>query len=346
MMKVKLLFLIMCALSSINVQAAKDDSLPIVAFWFNGGWGHYDPQAIAYLDEVIIFAVAPQPKTGEINIVSVDQQTGNVNYRRKSGIGLTTEMINTLVTDAKKHKVKTTLGINAMGKKEVNFNQLVRNNKHTEFAKNIRDLCLKHGISGVDVDYEHPANDEDVALLAKLFTALNNELKPEGITVSGAFGVKRKFSRKFLEMHHGLLDQINIMNYTNSTEQFKTGLSALVNDHKVPKEKIYGGFGFYAKEINKREGKERASVDYRDLINTVTVTGKEEVFKMPAADDPNYTMTLKYNNSDKSVAEKFEFLKANGYGGAMIWALNHDVPVSDPRSRIRFFRNLAGKRIL
>ncbi len=345
-MKTKLGLIVLSLLLSFHALAVKKDSLPIMAFWFNGGWEHYDPQAMKYLDEVVIFAVAPEPDSGKINIVSVDDKTGNVTYRRNSGAGLTTEMINKLVSDANKHKVKTTLGINGMGKKEKYFNQLVRNNKQDIFAEHIRDLCLKHGIGGVDVDYEHASNDEDIVLLAKIYTALNKALKPEGILISGAFGVKRKHARKFLEQHHDLLDQINVMNYTTTTEQFKKGLSSLVKEHKVPKEKIYGGFAFYGKEVAIRKGSKRASVDYRDLVNMIEVTDEEDIFKVPAADDPKYLMTLKYNNSNKSVQDKMQFLKDNGYGGAMIWALNHDVPVADPRSRLRYFRSVAGERVL
>ncbi|WP_068545165.1 glycoside hydrolase family 18 protein [Thalassotalea crassostreae] len=345
-MKTQVLLVLLFTLSCFNVQAKKQDSLPLTAFWFNGGWEHYEPEALEYLDEIIIFAVAPQPETGGINIISVDEKSGNVNYRRRSGIGLTTEMINTIVADAKKYKVKTTLGINGMGKKETYFNQLVRNNKQDEFAKNIRDLCIKHGIIGVDVDYEHPSSDEDVELLAKIFIALNKYLKPEGIHVSGAFGVKREHTRKFLEKYHTLLDQINIMNYTNTVAQFKSGLTDLVTKHKVPKEKVFGGFAFYGKEIKKREGTERASIDYRDLVKIIDVKDTEDMFKVPAPDDPDYLMTFKYNNSNQSVEAKMQFLKDNGYGGAMIWALNHDVSVSNPKSRIRFFRSVTGERAL
>ncbi|WP_019026108.1 glycosyl hydrolase family 18 protein [Colwellia piezophila] len=345
-MKASRLFLIAFLLSSFQVQAVKHDSFSIAAYWFNGGWDHYDAEAAKYLDEVIIFAVAPEPKTGGINIVSVDEKTANVNYRRSSGIGLTTAMINTLVADAKKYQVKTTLGINAMGKKEIYFDQLVENNKQDEFAKNIRDLCLKHGISGVDLDYEHPTSDKDVQILASIFTALNKVLKPEGITVSGAFASKKKFSLKFLEQHHGLLDQINIMNYSKKPEQFIKELNTLVTKHKVPKEKLYGGIAFYAKEVARRKGRGKHEVEYRDIVSAIAVTNEEDVFKMPAADDASYMMTLKYSNNNKSLKEKIEFLKSNGFGGAIIWALNHDVAVTNPHSRVRYLRSLAGDRVL
>lgn len=345
-MKASKLFSVVFLLSSFYVQAAKDNSFSVAAYWFNGGWEHYDAETVNYLDEIIIFAVAPEPKTGNINIVSVDDKTASINYRRSSGVGLTTEMINTLVSDAKKYQVATTLGINAMGKKEIYFDQLVVNNKQDEFAKNIRELCLKHGIGGVDVDYEHPKSDKDVETLAKIFIALNKVLKPEGIRITGAFASKKKFTLKFLEQHHNLLDQINIMNYSKEADKFKSELNTLVNKHKVPKEKIYGGIAFYVKETNRRKGKGKNEVEYRDIVSAIDVTNEEEVFKMPASDDPNYMMTLKNSNNNKNLKEKIEFLKLNGFGGAIVWALNHDVPATNANSRVRYLRSLAGKRVL
>lgn len=309
--------------------------VPVTAFWFNGGWEHYDSNALKYIDEIIIFAIAPNPKTGELYIFETNKTSGEITYKRNSGAGLTTTMVKTIVKDAKQNNVKVTLGINGMGKKDKIFNELVRNNNHEVFAKNILDFCLKYQIDCVDVDYEHPGSDEDVDFLTNIFTALSNNLKPHEIEISGAFGIGREHTRKFLKQHHHLLDQINVMCYTKPVVWFEKELALLHTELGIPKHKIYGGIAFYAKDKKNKVG-----FDYRDLIKITEVNNTEDVFTIANPNNPNQILNLNYNSSEQSLIKKVEFIRNNDFGGIMIWALNHDVSTSEPNSRIKFLHSI------
>lgn len=317
-------------------QPSAKKPLDITAYWFNGGWPHYDADAMQYLNEVIIFAVAADAKDGGIKTFSTDKATGEKTFIRASTKpGLSTQMIKTLVADAKKHGVRPTLGINGMGKKEENFNQVVRNNQQGNFAKNVRDLCLKYGITGVDVDYEHASSAEDVKLLGKFYEALHKELKPHNIRLTGAFGVKKQYPKQFLKEYHHLLDQINVMSYKASFKGFVERLQGL-DEIGIPREKIWGGIAFYGKD-----GKKKYSMEYRDLIKHPEYTKPLDIYNLSHPDDPKVKLRLVSFSSDETLTKKLNYLREKGYAGVMIWALNHDIPMTDKRARLPFIHKLS-----
>ena len=47
-----------------------------MGFWWNGGWDHYDPGMMKGLDEIVVFAVAPDAASGGINTFSNDKESG------------------------------------------------------------------------------------------------------------------------------------------------------------------------------------------------------------------------------------------------------------------------------
>lgn len=337
-MKKTILFIFLLQLSLHTMSAQNSTTkkhVPITAFWFNGGWDYYDPNALKYLDEIIIFAIAPNPNTGELYTYNTNNTTGEITYQRNSGAGLTTTMVKTIVKEAKKNNVKLTIGINGMGKKEKIFNALVKNDKHDVFAQNIKDFCLKYKIDGVDVDYEHPGNENDVVYLKKIFMALSTNLKPHGIHISGAFGIQRKYGRIFLKENHNLLDQINVMCYVKPAAWFEKELNLLHTELGIPKHKIYGGVGFYGKDK-----KNKVNIVYRDLIKLTPVNNTEDIFTIPNPSKPKQTLNLLYHNSEKSLSKKVEFIRNNEFGGIMVWELSNDVPTTDPNSRIKFLRGI------
>ncbi len=317
------------------VQDAQDapkekiKKVPITAFWWNGAWDNYDGGAMQYLDEFIIFAIPPNPDTGELLVHSIDEATGEITYiKGKTQPGLTTTMVETIVADAAKYDVKLTLGINGMGRKDKYFNGLIDNGLSETFAQNVLNFCNQYNISAVDVDYEHPDDAYDIANLATLFKALGDKLHPAGKHVTGAFGASRAGTKEFLVKHHTLLDQINIMGYTNDVNTYKSLIQYLV-DNGVPKNKIYGGHAFYYQD--KKEG---VSFYHHDLVNYVDDLNEKDVITMTNPNEPYQMLTLTNNNGTASLQEKVSFIRDNGYGGVMLYHVGQDLPASDPRSKL------------
>ena len=312
--------------------------VPITAFWWNGGWAHYDPESLKHIDEIIIFAIPPNPETGELLTHNSSTAEETVYIKGKTEPGLTTTMIRTITNDAKKNNVKVTLGINGMGRKEKYFNDLVRNEKHEIFADNILSFCKKWNIDGVDIDYEHVITAEDAEFLTAIVTALGNKLHPEGFHVSGAFGISRQPVLDWLKNNHQLLDQVNVMGYLNTPEWCDTYLNDLHSVYGVPSEKIFCGLGFYAK--GKDLSGKTLSYDYRDLVNMITIDNTADSFTIPHPENSGETVVLEFNNGENSLLEKVEIIRNNDLGGMMVWALNHDLPAADSNSRIKYLRGI------
>tara|TARA_B110000208_G_scaffold170579_1_gene212238 strand:- start:37927 stop:39009 length:1083 start_codon:yes stop_codon:yes gene_type:complete len=358
MIKKTFLYLAIITLIHFNTSCSKDDTtepdpiienpiededlvqthVPITAFWFNGGWEHYDPESLKHIDEIIIFAIPANPDTGDLLTHGSSTAEETVYIRGKTEPGLTTTMIRTITNDAKKNNVKVTLGINGMGRKDKQFNDLVRNEKHEIFADNILAFCKKWDIDGVDIDYEHVITTEDAGFLTAIVTALRDKLHPEGFHVSGAFGISRQPVLDWLKNNHQLLDQINVMGYLNTPDWCDSNLNDLHSVYGVPSEKIFCGLGFYAK------GKDLAgntlSYQYRDLVDMITIDNTVDSFTIPHPDNSGETVVLEFNNGETSLQEKVNIVRNNDLGGMMVWALNHDVPASESNSRIKYLRSI------
>ena len=76
--------------------------VPITAFWWNGGWDHYDSESLKHIDEIIIFAIPANPDTGDLLKHSSSTPEETVYIRGRTEPGLTTTMIRTITNDAKK----------------------------------------------------------------------------------------------------------------------------------------------------------------------------------------------------------------------------------------------------
>lgn len=324
--------------SNSNAQSFDDPDrhIPITAFWWNGGWDHYDSAALEYVDELIIFAIAANPDTGTLLEHPESTPEERIYIKGKTNKGLTTTMLKQITQDAQKYGTKLTIGMNGMGRKEKYFNDLVRNNKHEIFAANMLAFCKEWGISAIDIDYEHVKNEDDKVFLTAIVTALRNAFHPEGLHVTGAFGASRDTVNEWLRDNHHLLDQINLMSYTQTPSWIDDKYEILFTTYGIPKEKVFLGMGFYGKGVDSTE--KNWSIDYRDIVKAVDVDNTENTFLYPHPTIENEFIELTYNNSEQFVADKVDYVRQNGLGGMMVWALNHDVPMDDTNydSRIKF----------
>lgn len=313
-----------------------DRHIPITAFWWNGGWDHYDSAALEYVDELIIFAIAANPDTGALLEHPESTPEERIYIKGKTNKGLTTTMLKQITQDAQKYGTKLTIGMNGMGRKEKYFNDLVRNNKHEIFAANMLAFCKEWGISAIDIDYEHVKNEDDKVFLTAIVTALRNAFHPEGLHVTGAFGASRTTVNEWLRDNHHLLDQINLMSYTQTPSWIDDKYEILFTTYGIPKEKVFLGMGFYGKGTD--SDNKGWSIDYRDIVKAVEVDNTENTFLYPHPTIENEFISLTYNNSEQFVADKVDYVRQNGLGGMMVWALNHDVPMDDTNynSRIKF----------
>lgn len=313
--------------------------IPITAFWWNGGWDHYDSAALEHVDELIIFAIAANPDTGALLEHPESTPEERIYIKGKTNKGLTTTMLKQISQDAQKYGTKLTIGMNGMGRREKYFNDLVRNNKHEIFAANMLAFCKEWGISAIDIDYEHVKNEDDKVFLTAIVTALRDAFHPEGLHVTGAFGASRDTVNEWLRDNHQLLDQINLMSYTQNPSWINDKYNILFTTYGIPKEKVFLGMGFYGKGVDST-GK-NWSIDYRDIVKVVEVDNTENTFLYPHPTIENEFIELSYNNSEPYVAEKVEYVRENGLGGMMVWALNHDVPMDDDTysSRIKYLRS-------
>ena len=312
--------------------------IPITAFWWNGGWDHYDGAALEHVDELIIFAIAADRDTGALLEHPESTSEERIYIKGKTEKGLTSSMLRQITQDAQKYGTKLTIGMNGMGQKEKYFNDLVRNNKHEIFAANMLAFCKEWGISAIDIDYEHVKNEDDKVFLTAIVTALRDAFHPEGLHVTGAFGASRDTVNEWLTDNHQLLDQINLMSYTQTPSWIEDKYGILFNTYGIPKEKVFLGMGFYGK--GKDSENRNWSVDYRNIVKAIDVDNTENTFSYPHPTIANEFIELTYNNSEQYVAEKVNYVRQNNLGGIMVWALNHDVPMDDETysSRIKYLR--------
>ena len=105
--------------------------IPITAFWWNGGWDHYDGAALEHVDELIIFAIAADRDTGALLEHPESTSEERIYIKGKTEKGLTSSMLRQITQDAQKYGTKLTIGMNGMGQKEKYFNDFCLNESLT-----------------------------------------------------------------------------------------------------------------------------------------------------------------------------------------------------------------------
>ncbi|MCD7899426.1 MAG: glycosyl hydrolase family 18 protein [Bacteroides sp.] len=218
------------------------------------------------------------------------------------------------------------------------------------YRKRLKDELIaavkEMDLDGLDIDYEEwtggPGGtagevDEKKAIALEIFYKELREALPEGKLLTAAtsagypewnngWGNYNVFRNSMFQY----LDLVNVMVY-DFTGKWK---SSLIDQHvsmehfvnaakqwevvrQVPKEKIILGVPFYGVLFPSRESPVGAThVYYKDIL-------VQYPDQQPTEKDQ---IDLLYYNGRPTIKAKSEFVKDNGYGGIMIWAISHDSP--------------------
>jgi GH18 family chitinase len=201
------------------------------------------------------------------------------------------------------------------------------------FAINIKNYLVTHNIDGVDVDWEFPNGNAGYENFRLLIEALKSQLTPLGKTVSIAINpdLMSNMSTVFLKS----ADFVNVMTY-DLTSQDHAPLNAYqkmeaLSSKGVDKANLTYGVPFYGRNQGGYGGIARIYSYLYGLgkmannVNSTSVNGT----------------TYYYNGPDR-ISAKTTWAKDNGYGGIMIWDINHDIAFSNSSSLLRAIANANG----
>jgi GH18 family chitinase len=181
-------------------------------------------------------------------------------------------------------------------------------------ARNIVDYCERHGLDGVDIDWEHPRTDAEREQYGKFLTDLKSALEPHGRSLSIAIAPWERLAPASITA----VDRIHLMAYDNggrhSTFEYAEESLGKLAAQQVPPEKICLGIPFYGRPFRGEFGAGKTYAEISAGLETA-----------PDSDELNGI----YFNGPSMVASKTRLARDRGLGGVMIWELGQDHPNAD-----------------
>lgn len=268
-----------------------------------------DADALKKLHRVYYFSVAPD-KDG--NFVYSQTDISNLNSLKSHYAGTSKQIY---------------LVIGGWYESENIHEMAASETKRKKYAFDIAEFCEKHGLLGVDLDWE----SYPVAVNSTNYSAwvkeLYAELHPRGLGFTIAVDVAHaKRSAGLVQF----VDQFNLMSYgILDAAGYHATMTQMLNwlaDYKaqnIPSEKLIVGVPFYAQRPSVAGDNSSIAVTYRYILSKT----------FPA---PGVNKYGKYSfNGQDLLREKVRFLMQNNYGGIMAWEMTQDVPVNSEYSLLR-----------
>jgi chitinase len=226
--------------------------------------------------------------------------------------------------------------------------------KRKIFVQNLLSFCQTRGYDGADFDWEFPASTADRATLTALvketreaFNLANPSLLVTMVAVAGDWNGKWHDYPKLAEY----VDWFNLMAYdfhgtwtthaghnaplyapaTDFDGSAHQGVQYLYGTRGIQKTKLNLGVPFYGKEFNATRlyGPSTGGTELEyNLIAPRMSAGWtrywDNVSKVPYLMNPTNNKFVTFDDS-LSLSTKVGYVKQNGLGGMMIWALGQDV---------------------
>lgn len=181
--------------------------------------------------------------------------------------------------------------------------------KRARLVANLAALCETHGFDGIDYDWEHPQDEEQLAAYTRLIVETAAALHPDGRIVTVAQAGWQDLGQDAYDA----LDRVHLMsydhNYPQATLDKATAEVEQLIEWGCPPEKITLGLPFYGRNA------ERHAMPYRRLV-----AGQDGLD--PAADViDGYAC-----NGPTTVRAKTRYALEEGLAGVMVWQVYQDAP--------------------
>jgi GH18 family chitinase len=196
------------------------------------------------------------------------------------------------------------------------------------FVSALLTFCRENDFDGVDLDWEHPANDAEARDYGTLLAALKAAFAPHKLSVSIAAAGWQTLTPEAISA----VDRIHLMAYDtegrHATLPFAESDVQRLVKQGVPPSKICLGVPFYGRGISDRS----KTLTYREIV--------QKYHPAPEIDEVDGV----YFNGPETTARKTRFAIDSKLGGIMIWELGQDAPgdVSLLRAINRTVPNRAG----
>lgn len=282
-----LLFLLVSAFAGCTLAAEKPPELVVY-------FPHYRYQEGVELKlygttELVLFSAAPK-------------EDGTVDFSR-----ITPGLLEVARTAKMKHQIAVTVCVGGWGRSKTFADAVSTEENRKRFSEELLSFCREHEIAGVDIDWEFPKGEIEIANFALFLDSLSAGLRSEKRRLSIALAATRMLPASCYE----LVDSVNLMCYQPwSVEPYEEWLLRSMNlalEAGVPPQKLVLGLPFFSKE---KDG-ERRAVSYRKFAEN----GEAAI---PPSEHGFWPMGPKVCDMRLSLVEKYNLR------GVMAWDYGHD----------------------
>jgi chitinase len=278
------------ALPACWPAASADASFRISGYLPDYRAARFDPEATRGLTDLIVFSTEPSV-TGQLESSRLDAFPWTVLRELRARQG-----------------VRLLLCVGGWGRSthfpEVAASDLLRQ----EFVRSAVRLCLEWELDGLDLDWEHPANQAEQEAYADLMEALRRGFEPHGLILSLTMaGWQQVPQRAF-----AAVDRVQVMSYdhpgAHSTFEAAEAEVRKLIAAGVPPNKLILGLPFYGRGISNRQ----RTMSYRDILE-----------RYRPDPDVNEVDNVFFNGTEL-IRQKTKFALKAGLAGVMFWELGQD----------------------
>ena len=216
--------------------------------------------------------------------------------------------IERIVKLAKPNSTRIILCIGGWGRSEHFASVTSESSSRSTLVKSILETCLKMGLDGIDLDWEHPKSKNEETNYGLLLKDLSEAFKPHSLQLSITIAAWQSIPKEAIAS----TDFVQVMAYDHDGRH--STLEEAIQDLErvaalgVPKSKTILGIPLYGRSIKNRDD----SKTYQEIVSLYSV--KPEIDEVGGY----------YFNGLKTIQKKCDHAANSGLAGVMFWEVAQD----------------------